>query len=412
MADIQRSTTRVKGFKDAEMDFQLIRQLGSTVYGAASVGACLSIADRVQDGDPSSWVDAFTKLAAWQEKDAKERAAKGHFVSARAQLFHACNSYRAAEYYTSCRDARHRELGLKSRACFTEAMNYVRHTFEEAMLPYNAIKLPVYVMAPSPQVERRKTLIIVSGFDGTLEEEYFMRGYAALEREYNIVHAAGPGQVDVFRFYPNTYFEPDYEKPLKTVIDFLAERPEVDMERLAILGISFGGYFATRATAHEPRIKVLIANSPVLNLRDYLVAFIGSDPAEAPEEENFRLEDLPAIPEEILSRQLKAMCENLMVRFGQPSFRESFIYLREFVVGEAVSDITCPSLAFVGTGEGGEPEKQYKEFCAKVSGPVASYTFTDFEGADTHCQVGNPSFAAGVALDWLDELFDRSQTSR
>jgi hypothetical protein len=53
MADIQRSTTRVKGFKDAEMDFQLIRQLGSTAYGAASVGACLSIADRVQDGDPS-----------------------------------------------------------------------------------------------------------------------------------------------------------------------------------------------------------------------------------------------------------------------------------------------------------------------------------------------------------------------
>jgi hypothetical protein len=58
------------------------------------------------------------------------------------------------------------------------------------------------------------------------------------------------------------------------------------------------------------------------------------------------------------------------------------------------------------TGEGGEPEKQYKGFCAKVSGPVESYTFTDFEGADTHCQVGNPSFAAAVTLDWLDELFD------
>lgn len=110
-----------------------------------------------------------------------------------------------------------------------------------------------------------------------------MRGYAELERGYNIVRVAGPGQMDVFRFYPNTYFEPDYEKPLKAVIDFLAERPDVDMERLAILGISFGGYFATRATAHEPRIKALIANSPILNLRDYLVAFIGSDPAEPPE---------------------------------------------------------------------------------------------------------------------------------
>jgi hypothetical protein len=86
LADIQRSTTRVRGFTDAEMDFQLIRQMGSTAYGAASVSACLSIADRIQDGDPSSWVDAFAKLAAWQEKDGKERAAKDHVVSARAQL--------------------------------------------------------------------------------------------------------------------------------------------------------------------------------------------------------------------------------------------------------------------------------------------------------------------------------------
>ena len=406
MADIQRSTTRVRGFTDAEMDFQLIRQMGASAFGAASVGACLSTAGRIQDGDPSSWVDAFTDLAAWQEQDARERAAKGHFVSARAQFFHACNSYRAAEYYTSCRDARHRDLGLKSRACFAAAMNYVWHTFEATMLRYKAVTLPVYFMAPNPRAERRKTLIIVSGFDGTLEEEYFMRGCPALERGYNIVHLAGPGQMDVFRFHPDTHFEPDYENPLKTVIDFLTERPEVDMGRLAILGISFGGYFATRATAHEPRVKALIANSPIVNLRDYWVAFIGSDPAEAPEAENFRLEDLPAIPEEVLSSQLKAICENLIIRFGQSSWRETFTYLRQFAVGEAVSQITCPSLALVGMGEGGEPEKQHKAFCANVSGPVASYTFSAFEGADTHCQVGNPAFAAAVTLDWLDELFD------
>jgi dipeptidyl aminopeptidase/acylaminoacyl peptidase len=70
--------------------------------------------------------------------------------------------------------------------------------------------------------------------------------------------------MDVFRSYTDTHFEPDYGNSLKPVIDFLAERPEVDMAGLAILGISVGGYFVTRATTHEPRTKALIANSPVL----------------------------------------------------------------------------------------------------------------------------------------------------
>jgi pimeloyl-ACP methyl ester carboxylesterase len=212
--------------------------------------------------------------------------------------------------------------------------------------------------------------------------------------------------MDLFRFYPETFFEPDYEHVLGTVIDHLSKRPEIDMDRLALMGISFGGYFVTRAAAHEPRIKALIANSPVLDLHAYLAAFVGYDPAEAPEEENFTLQDLPRMPDDVMPRQFKEMTENVIIRFGQPSFKDTFVYLRQFVVGDAVANIRCPCLALVGSGEGGEPEKQFHECCAKVSGPVTSHRFTELEGADTHCQVGNPAFSAAVAMDWLDELFD------
>lgn len=406
MADIKRTKTRVRGFDDEEMDFQLIRQLGSSCYGAASAGECLALANRTRDGDPASWVEEFTALAQWQEKDAKDRVSKGHKVSARSQFFKASNSYRAAEYYTSCRDPAHRELGLKARECFDAAMRYAAHSFESMMLPYKHIELPVYVMAPAAEGQERKTLIIMSGFDGTLEEEYFMRGRAALERGYNIVHCAGPGQMDLFRFYPETFFEPDYENVLGTVIDCLVQRPEIDTARLALMGISLGGYFATRAAAHEPRITALIANSPVLDLHAYLTAFIGSDPASAPDEENLTLEDLAQMPDEVMPHQFRELTENVMIRFGQPSFKETFIYLKQFVVGEATTNIRCPCLALVGSGEGGEPEKQFDEFCAKVGGPVSSHRFTELEGADTHCQVGNPAFSAAVAMDWLDEVFD------
>lgn len=406
MSDIKRSATRVKGFENEEMDFQLIRQLGSSAFCGASVGECLSIAARIKDGNPASWVEEFTKLAEWEQSDAHKRALKGHTVSARDQFLKACNSFRAAEYYTSCRDPRHGELGQKARYCFSEAMNYVWHTFEGAAIPYKNIDLPLYIMTPNPEPQKRKTLLIVSGFDGTLEEEYTMRGLAALERGYNVVHYAGPGQMDLFRSYSNTHFEPDFENVTSAVIDFIAKRLEVDPDKTALMGISFGGYFATRSAAHEPRIKALIANSPIINLHDYLCAFIGYDPADIPEDQNFTLDDLPEIPDDVFPPEDKSRTENLIVRFGQPSFRETFIYLRDFVVGDAVSNIKCPSLALVGSGEGGEPEKQFNEFTEKVSGPVAKYRFTEFEGADTHCQVGNPSYAAAVALDWLDDILD------
>jgi len=407
MAEISRSKTRVKGFENDEMDFQLIRQLGSSSFGGASVGECLAAASAIKDGDPSSWVDEFAKLADWQLSDAHKRALKGHTVSARDQFFKACNSFRAAEYYSNPLEPRHRELGLKSRDCFREAMNYVWHTFEDTMLTYKNIEIPVYIMSPSPEEQKRKTLLIVSGFDGTLEEEYIMRGYAALERGYNIVHYAGPGQMDLYRYFSDTHFEPEFENVTKTVVDFISDRPEVDTDSIALLGISFGGYFATRSAAHEPRIKALIANSPIVDLHDYLSAFIGNDPAEIPDEENFTLEDIPEIPDEVFPPNAKAMATSLIARFGQPTFRDTFIYLREFVVDEdALKNIKCPCLALEGAGEGGEPEKQFNEFVEKVSGPITKYQFTVFEGADTHCQVGNPVYSAAVTYDWLDDVFE------
>jgi hypothetical protein len=194
MSELERSKTRVKGFNEAEMDFQLIRHLGSCSYGGASVGECLSTAARIEDGDPLSWVTEFTKLAEHQEEDALKRVAAGHFISARDQFLKACNSYRAAEYYTYSYEPKHRDLGIKSRDCFHEAMKYVGHTFESILLPYKEMRLPVYFMAPESEVKKRKTLLIVSGYDGTTEEEYFMRGRTALERGFNVVLFADPGR--------------------------------------------------------------------------------------------------------------------------------------------------------------------------------------------------------------------------
>lgn len=401
---LERGRTRVAGFADAEMDFQLIRQMGAARYGGASVGECLALARRIESGVPASWVAAFAAAAARQEADAEQRARRRHAISARDQYLVACNSYRAAEYYTGISDPRHAAYGLKSRACFLAAMQVAGHDCEEVWLPFGATPLPAYYLRSTVAVAGpRKTLMIVSGYDGTLEETFLAYGRPALERGYHLLLFAGPGQMDTMRFHPTLRFIPDYERVGTPALEHLLARPETDPDRVALMGISFGGYFATRMAAHEPRIRALIANSPIIDLHAYMISFVGFDPARMPEENDFRLEDIDRLPPELATPQTREMMRNLILRFGQDSFRRTYLRLQEFSVEDRhLAAIRCPALGLVGSGEGREPLAQFEQFRHQVPG-AAGHVFTDEEGADGHCQSGNLAYSAAVSLDWLDE---------
>lgn len=402
MSDISRGGIQVKGFTDSEMDFQLIRQLGSSAYGGASIGECLHIANTIQTNNPADWVKEFERLAEWQKKDGMERLVKNHIISGREQLFRAANSFRAAEYYSPVSSEAHRKLGLNSADCFSMAISSMDLHFEHHLIPYKDINLPAYFISPENDGIKRDTILIVSGFDGTLEEEFLMRGHAAIERGYNVIHFAGPGQMDVFRTYPNTHFEPDYDHVVKRVINYFESRHEINLHTLTLMGISFGGYFATRAASRDPRVKVLIANSPILDLHAYMCSFVNMDPCQMPDSDDFAIKDIPSIPDDVMPPQLKAQAAQLIHRFGKQTFRATFDYLKEFVVGTNLSHIDIPCLALLGKSEGGEPRRQFEEFCKATH--AEHYEFTDFEGAGSHCQVGNVSYANAVIYDWLDSI--------
>ena len=403
---LSRSSTRVKGFDDPEMDFQLMRQLGAAAGGGASVGECLAVARRIRDGDPVSWSQEFSSLAARQEEEARRLEAAGHRLSAMETYLRASNSYRAAEYFTPFADPRHRALGLKSRLGFIAAMSHAAHGFEEVFLPFGEARLPAYWFSPERPAGPARTLLIISGFDGTLEESYFMLGRAALARGYFVLHFAGPGQMDTMRFYPQLPFIPDYERVASLAVDHVLARQAADPQRVALCGISWGGYFCIRAAAHDPRIRAVVPNSPIVDLHAYLIAFAGFDPAEMPDDYDFSLADLSQIPDDVLSPVQKVMTAMLIARLGRQTFKKTYQHLRSFrVTPEQLAKIRVPALALVGAGEGEEPLRQFEQFCRQVSGPVTTRTFTAEEGADSHAQVGNLALAAGVILDWLDGVF-------
>jgi pimeloyl-ACP methyl ester carboxylesterase len=398
--DISRSETRVVGFEDPELDFQLLRQLGSANFGGATVGEALRAAAAIRDGGQGSWVSTFAELADRQRSRAKESETAGHRVSAAEQYLLACNSYRAAEYFAQVGTAEHRQLGRASEETFGRSMDLAGVSYERLHVDVDGMSLPGYWFGTDQ--DSRGLLVAVSGFDGTTEETYLQYGRGAVARGWQLLLIAGPGQADTNRVYPGKPFVPDTERWIAPWLDEALTRPGVDNQRMALLGISFGGYFALRAAAADSRVRAVVANSPIVDLRWYLTSFVGFDPEQAlTTQDDFGLDDIDSIPDSELSPTTKDMTRMLITRFGQGSFLRTFQYLRGFAVNPA--SVTCPALAMVGEGEGPNPLAQYERFVVEAGGPVTSRVFPKADGADAHCQLGNLPLSNQVLYDWLDD---------
>ena len=64
---------------------------------------------------------------------------------------------------------------------------------------------------------------------------------ALFPRGYHCLSFNGPGQGDSL-WVRKLYFRPDWEKVITPVVDYALRRREVDPMRIALIGVSQGGY--------------------------------------------------------------------------------------------------------------------------------------------------------------------------
>jgi pimeloyl-ACP methyl ester carboxylesterase len=405
MSRVERTDTRIAGFASPEMDFQLMRSLGAASFRGGEPGEIFAARGAIKNDDPNAWPPAFAALADRVRKTGEVAAAGGHAVSARDHFLRASMYYRSAEYFADPFGREGQQWGLASRHTFIDATQHMPDRTEVVEIPFEGKALPGYFMTPAGGTKDGRTVLVLTGFDGTGEELYFQTARAGLERGFNVLVAEGPGQVGCLRFHPELTFRPDYEKPIGAIVDYALARRDVAPERLALYGISLGGYFVIRAGAHDGRIRALVANSPIVDLHAYMVAFVGPEFAQDPPA--IRLADVDAIPDAEFPPAMKLGFKSACRRFGGDSFAGWLKRLEAFTAGESLARIKCPTLAMAGVGEGAETAAQFKRYCSGVSGPVTQRLFTADEGADMHCQVGNLSLSNAAVYDWLGDVFRR-----
>ena len=405
-------------FHDQQFSFQLLRAIGQAAYGGADIGECLSTAYRIKEGNFESWYEEWRKTADRVCKIADKCLAGGHNVSAREAYLRASNYYRTAEFYLhgNPNDPRILESWGKSRQCFIKAAKLFSPPFEVVEIPYEGTTLPGYFFRVDDSGTSRPTLLLQTGFDGTAEELYFSGGAAALRRGYNCLAFEGPGQGRVIR-EQKIYFRPDWEKVVTPVVNFALTRPEVDPDLTALMGLSFGGYFAPRAAAYEHRIAACIANGGIFDAFEGVVAKFPESPS--PDEiKEFLIHD-PSAYDNMAREMAKSNSEmrwsmhDGMWKFGAAAPSEWMLKFADYTMKGISDKITCHMLVIDSEADQSFPGQSKKLYDA-LTYPKEFMLFTAEESAEEHCQIGAAALSHQRIFDWLDKTFadTRQQTTR
>lgn len=232
--------------------------------------------------DDMQWHDAWYKQAQDAEMYSEEARDHGDRVSQRLALLRASNYARAASFMLTGEaptrpDPRTAILLEKSTRLFRAATALFENPVVPLEIPFEDWKMPAYLYLPPAErlLPGRKTplLITLLGADSMQEEMYFTQPAAGTNLGYAVLTFEGPGQgLTVHK--PGKILRPDYETVTSAVLDFIskyaADHPEInlDLERIAVLGVSMGAHYALRA-ATDPRFAACVAIDPVYSLWDF-----------------------------------------------------------------------------------------------------------------------------------------------
>jgi len=228
---------------EANADFALIR---GRVQKMADIGA------------------AFEATAKRREAKAREAEAADELVTARDNYFMAAIHWGAAQWTYDENNETNIHFNQKKRACYRSYGKLADHPVEEVWIPFKDKAIPAWFhLPPSYKGGRLPAVISIPGMDSYKEVQVALYGDRFLNRGIAVLAIDGPGQYEA----PIVGVKVSMENWIavgKPLVDWLAARPEIDADRIGVSGTSFGTFFGTIMTAHEPRIRALAIVSTCL----------------------------------------------------------------------------------------------------------------------------------------------------
>lgn len=206
----------------------------------------------------ADWLDAWCANGDEHATLAKEAEAAGHALTAGQAWVRAALSYHFAKFVWMLDQERHRTAADQAVAAMTSAHRLLDATAERIELDFDGATLVGNLRRPVG-ADRPPLVLLIAGLDST-KEEFFAVENVFLARGMATFSLDGPGQGETGYALR---IRPDFEAPVAAALDALCARSDIDGNRVGMLGVSLGGYYAARAAAFEPRIKaVVISGGP------------------------------------------------------------------------------------------------------------------------------------------------------
>jgi len=358
-----------------EWSTQMLRLIGYAYVGGTDFSEVHAVARSLPVGDRDAWQQGFAGLARRVDERARLARAAGHDVSAREAWLRACVYYRISGQLHAIDGLRDAPGVADSRRCFRAAAELAPTPVEPVEVPYEGTSLPGYLVAAARGDGPRPAVVVVGGIDAFSEEMYLKIGRALSDRGFAALLFDGPGQGAARQ--RGIYARHDYEVPVGAAIDWLQARDDVDGERIALIGSSLGGYYATRAAAYEPRLSACVIWG----------ASEGIDVAKLQ----------PGGPLEHRLRQVEAL-------FGTDDPEQWREEAGRFDLDGVAERIACPTLILHGESDVLVPlaaaQRTYDEIGHDDKRLI---TYPPGEPGCTHCQLDALSVAHHDICNWLED---------
>jgi dienelactone hydrolase len=297
--------------------------------------------------------------------------------------------YQTGERFLQPKSPRGLEVYATAVRAFREAATLLRRPrIELVEIPYEATSLPALLVHPDPELvgsRRAPAMVYFDGFDVTKEIQYGCGVADLAARGVGCLVVDGPGNGESIRFR-NLPLIAETERYATPVYEYLASRHEFDPERIGVMGLSLGGYYAPRAASLEPRFACCVAWGAQWDYHEIWKR---------------RLEDLAS--GKVLS--LSVPPEHLEWVLGVDSPAAALKKLEGFRLDGVVQRMKCPFLLVHGEGDEQISLAVARKCFEAVGSAVKTFkVFTREEGGFHHCQVDNMTLGIHYIWDWVRDV--------